>query len=66
MEDLRQRCQALPEPYRADGLKLWEEARSLTMMYTQQRALAQIRFDLSYDIGWLETSAAIHSGGERE
>jgi len=66
MEELRQRIDSFPEPFRAEGMERWGAAcRDLAMYPGVRTAEIQIRFDLQVEIGWLETSMACQSMGAR-
>jgi hypothetical protein len=55
MRALRNRCMALPEPYQAQALEKWEEARQTLERYPgNDTAEAQIRFDLAQELSSFE------------
>jgi hypothetical protein len=51
MEQLRQRCLALPEPYKTQALAKWEEARRTLEKYPGvDTAEQQIRFEMAQEL----------------
>lgn len=55
MQTLRQRCLALPEPYQARALEVWEQARETLERYpNSKRAEMQVKFDLAQEISSFE------------
>lgn len=48
---LRQRCLALPEPYQAQALEKWKQAKATLLRYPYSKAAeAQVKFEMAQEL----------------